>query len=146
MLQKIEPPTKKKVSLPVLLTRESFGSQVLENLDNLLENLIDSIPEVNAAALVSTEGEILASAMPKDVEETTIAVMLAALLSLAESAINLIKRGEFEQVFIRGSDGYLLVVPAGPNGLLSVSTEKDVRLGLIYLDCKRTCEKIAKLI
>jgi predicted regulator of Ras-like GTPase activity (Roadblock/LC7/MglB family) len=146
MLQNIEPPTKNKVNLPVFLTRESFEFQVLDNLDNLLENLIDSIPEVNAATLVSTEGEILASVMPKDVEETTVAVMIAALLSLAESAITLIKRGEFEQLYVRGNDGYLLVMPAGPNGVLSVSTGKDVRLGLIFLDCKRTCEKIAKLI
>jgi len=35
---------------------------------------------------------------------------------------------------------------AGPNAVLTVSTTKDVRLGLIFLDCKRTCEKIAKLI
>ncbi|MFX0007222.1 MAG: roadblock/LC7 domain-containing protein [Promethearchaeota archaeon] len=146
MLQNIEHPPKKKVNLPDFLTRESFESQVLDNLDNLLENLIDSIPELNAATLVSTEGEILASVMPKDVEENTVAVMIAALLSLAESAITLIKRGEFEQLYIRGNDGYLLVMPAGPNGVLSVSTGKDVRLGLIFLDCARTCEKIAKLI
>jgi predicted regulator of Ras-like GTPase activity (Roadblock/LC7/MglB family) len=146
MLQRIEPPEKQEVNIPEFLTRQAFETPVLDKLDDLLENLIDSIPEVKAAALVSTEGEILASAMPKDVEETTVAVMIAALLSLAESAISLIKQGEFEQLFIRGKDGYLLVVPAGPNGVLSVSTSKDVRLGLIYLDCMKVSEQIAKLI
>ncbi|MEJ2251933.1 MAG: hypothetical protein P8Y97_20020 [Candidatus Lokiarchaeota archaeon] len=47
---------------------------------------------------------------------------------------------------VKGSDGYLLVLAAGPNAVLTVSTTKDVRLGLIFLDCKRTCEKIAELI
>ncbi|MFX1366937.1 MAG: roadblock/LC7 domain-containing protein [Promethearchaeota archaeon] len=146
MLQHIEPPGKQKAKFPEFLTRQAFESHVLENLDNILEKLIDSIPEVNAATLVSTEGEILASVMPKDVEETTIAVMIAALLSLAESAITLINRGEIQQLYIKGIDGYLLVLRAGPNAVLSLSASKDVRLGEIFLYCIRTCEKIAKLI
>ncbi len=72
--------------------------------------------------------------------------MTAALLSLAESAITLIKSGEFEQLYIKGNDGYLLVLPAGPKAVFSVSTTQDVRLGLIILDYKQTSEKIARLI
>jgi predicted regulator of Ras-like GTPase activity (Roadblock/LC7/MglB family) len=108
--------------------------------------LIETIPEVKAATIVSIEGEILASALPQDVDEITIAVMTAALLSLAESAITLIKSGEFEQLFIQGRDGYLLVLPAGHYAVLSVSTTRDIQLGLIYFDCMRTAEKIANLI
>ncbi len=51
-----------------------------------------------------------------------------------------------DQLYIKGSEGYLLVMQAGPNAVLTVSTSKDVRLGLILLDCRRTCEKIAQLI
>ncbi|MFX1430779.1 MAG: roadblock/LC7 domain-containing protein [Promethearchaeota archaeon] len=146
MLQHIEPPDKKKGQSVEYLTRHSFESPILDNLDNILEKLIVSLPEVNAATIVSTEGELIASALPKDVDEMTISVMLAALLSLAESAITLIKSGDFEQLFIQGRDGYLLVLPAGPNAVLSVSTTRDVRLGLIYLDCMKVSEQIAKLI
>jgi predicted regulator of Ras-like GTPase activity (Roadblock/LC7/MglB family) len=56
------------------------------------------------------------------------------------------EKGNFEQLYVRGDEGYLLVLQAGPNAVLTVSTTKDVRLGLIFLDCKRTTEKIAKLI
>ena len=56
------------------------------------------------------------------------------------------QKGDLEQIMVKGSDGVLLVLAAGPNAVLTVSTTKDVRLGLIFLDCKRTCEKIAKLI
>ena len=146
MLQYIEPPDSQRVRSPEFLSKQMFESPVLENLDSILVKLIGTIPKVKAATIVSTEGEIIASALPQDVDEITIAVMTAALLSLAESAITLIKSGEFEQLYIRGKDGYLLVLPAGPNAVLSVSTKKDVRLGLIFLDCMRTAEKIAKLI
>ena len=42
------------------------------------------------------------------------------------------EQGEFEQLYVKGSDGYLLVLSVGPNDVLSVSTTKDVRLGLKF--------------
>jgi predicted regulator of Ras-like GTPase activity (Roadblock/LC7/MglB family) len=117
-----------------------------ESLDTILKKLLAAIPEVKAAAIVSVEGLPIASALPQGVDETRIAAMTAALLSLAERAAMEMNKGEFEQVYVKGSSGYLLVLSAGQNAVLTVSTTKDVRLGLIFLDCKRTCEKIAKLI
>jgi len=117
-----------------------------ENLDDILKKLLSAIPEVKAAAIVSAEGLPIASALPQGVDETRIAAMTAALLSLAERSVIEMDKGEFDQLYVKGSDGYLLVLQAGPNAVLTVSTTKDVRLGLIFLDCKRACEKIAKLI
>ena len=117
-----------------------------ENLDDILKKLLAAIPEVKAAAIVSAEGLPIASALPQGVDETRIAAMTAALLSLSERAVIEMEKGLFEQLYVKGSDGYLLVLQAGPNAVLTVSTTKEVRLGLIFLDCKRTCEKIAKLI
>lgn len=117
-----------------------------ENLDDILKKLLSAIPEVKEAAIVSAEGLPIASALPQGRDETRIAAMTAALLSLSERAVIEMEKGEFEQLYVKGNDGYLLVMQAGPNAVLTVSTTKDVRLGLIFLDCKRTCEKIAKLI
>ncbi len=117
-----------------------------ENLDEILKKLLAAIPEVVSAAIVSAEGLPIASALPAGIDETRIAAMTAALLSLAERSVIELSKGIFEQLYIKGDDGYLLVLQAGPNAVLTVSTTKDVRLGLIFLDCKRTCEKIAKLI
>jgi predicted regulator of Ras-like GTPase activity (Roadblock/LC7/MglB family) len=121
-------------------------SETGESLDDILKKLLAAIPEVKAAAIVSAEGLPIASALPQGVDETRIAAMTAALLSLAERSVIEMEKGEFDQLYVKGSDGYLLVLQAGPNAVLTVSTTKDVRLGLIFLDCKRTCEKIAKLI
>ena len=121
-------------------------SSTPETLDVILKKLLSAIPEVKAAAIVSVEGLPIASALPQGIDETRIAAMTAALLSLAERAIQEMRKGDFEQVYVKGSDGYLLVLAAGLNAVLTVSTTKDVRLGLIFLDCKRTCDKIAKLI
>jgi len=123
-----------------------MAEPVPETLDIILKKLLSAIPEVKAAAIVSVEGLPIASALPQGIDETRIAAMTAALLSLAERAIQEMRKGDFEQIYVKGTDGYLLVLSAGQNAVLTVSTTKDVRLGLIFLDCKRTCDKIAKLI
>ena len=115
-----------------------------DTLDDLLKKLLGAIPEVKSAAIVSAEGLPIASALPQGVDETRIAAMTAALLSLSERAIMEMGKGDFDQLYIKGSEGYLLVMQAGPSAVLVVSTTKDVRLGLILLDCRRTCDKIAR--
>ncbi len=117
-----------------------------DSLDEILKKLLAAIPEVKADAIVSAEGLPIASALPQGVDETRIAAMTAALLSLSERAVIEMEKGEFDQLYVKGTEGYLLVLQAGPNAVLTVSTTKEVRLGLIFLDCKRTCEKISKLI
>ncbi|MHA1720928.1 MAG: roadblock/LC7 domain-containing protein [Promethearchaeota archaeon] len=117
-----------------------------ETLDDILKSLLASIPEVQSAAVVSIEGLPIASALPPEVDETRIAAMTAAILSLAERAAQEFSKGLFEQVFVRGQNGYVLTMAAGPNAVLTISTSKNVKLGLIFLDTKRTCDKISKLV
>ncbi|MHA1674541.1 MAG: roadblock/LC7 domain-containing protein [Promethearchaeota archaeon] len=117
-----------------------------ETLDDILHDLLYSIPEVQAAAIVSVEGLPIASALPPDADETRIAAMTAAILSLGERAAQELGKGTLEQVFVRGINGYILTMSAGPNAVLTISTTKDIKLGLMFLDTKRTCEKIVKLV
>ncbi|MHA1321075.1 MAG: roadblock/LC7 domain-containing protein [Promethearchaeota archaeon] len=119
-------------------------------MGSILNKLLRAIPEIKSAAIVSAEGLPIACAFPKksmrqEIDETRVAAMTAALLSLSEKAIIEMGKGDFDQLYIKGSEGYLLVMQAGPNVILIVSTTKDVRLGLILLDCRRACEKIAQI-
>jgi predicted regulator of Ras-like GTPase activity (Roadblock/LC7/MglB family) len=124
-----------------ILKLEKFPSTP-DSLDDLLNNLLNAVPEIEAAAIVSVEGLPIAFALSRDVDETKIAAMVATLQLLSKRVIIEMQKGDFDQLYIRGSDGYLLVLQAGPNAILMVSAAKDARLGLILLDCKNTCEKI----
>lgn len=103
-------------------------------------------PDVKAAAIVSTEGLPITSALPKGVDETRIAVMSASLNKLAKYSNNESENGDFDHICIKGSEGYLLIMQAGYNAILTVSTAKEVRLEQTILDLKRTCDRIADLI
>lgn len=117
-------------------------------LEEILKELESSIPEIEAAAIVSAEGLPIASALPRDVDETRVAAMTAAMLSLGERAAFELGKGELEQVFVRGVQGYIISMAAGPekNAVLTVSATENVKLGLIFLDMKRTVEKIEKVL
>ncbi|MEM2146027.1 MAG: roadblock/LC7 domain-containing protein [Candidatus Jordarchaeaceae archaeon] len=117
-----------------------------ETLEGILKDLEASVPEIQAAAIVSVEGLPIAAQLPADVDETRVAAMTAAMLSLGERAAQELGKGELEQVFISGKDGYILVTSAGPNAVLTVSTTKNVKLGLIFLDMRRSAQRIAELI
>ena len=71
--------------------------------------------------------------------------MTAILQSLAKKSVNEIQLGKFDQLYIKGSDGNLITLQAGPNALLTVFTTKEVKR-LMLLDLKKWAEKIAKLI
>ena len=104
-------------------------------------------PGVEAVAIVLFEGIPIVSALPQGVDETRIAATNATLLTLSERAIiEEMKKGNFDWTCIKGSEGNLLIMQAGPNAILIVSTRNDARLGLILLDCRRICERIAQLI
>jgi len=103
-----------------------------ENFDEILKKLLSAIPGVNAAVIVSTEGLPIISVNPQSFDEIRIAAMTAVLYSLAKKFVIEMKRGKFDQLYIKGIDGYLLVLEVSPNAVLILSTTKDVRLGKIF--------------
>ncbi len=117
-----------------------------ENLEDILKDLFVLIPATQSAAVVSIEGLPIASILPPNEDETKNAAMIATILSLAELATQEFGKGFFEQVFIRGQDGYVFTMAAGQTAVLSFCTTKDIILGIIFEDALPTCEKIAKYL
>ena len=74
------------------------------------KSLFFNIPEVKGAMIVSTEGLPIASMLPQGIDEERIAAMTATLFSLSEKAIIEMGKGDINQFYIKGSEGYLLVM------------------------------------
>jgi len=110
----------------------------LESLDDLLSKLIRAIPEIKAVVIVTAEGMPIASMTPQEVDDVKVSAMVSALLSISEQVIIDMKKGDFHQLNIKGSEGFILVLQASPNEVLMVSTTSDVRLGLLFLELNQT--------
>jgi len=120
-------------------------SRTEQMVDRLREMQI-STPDIEASAVVSVDGLIMASSLPANVEEDRIAAMSAAMLSLGERISSELGRGTLEQVYIRGDDGYVILTEIGEEAVLTALARKEAKLGLVFLDMRRAAEDLAKFV
>lgn len=117
-----------------------------EEMVKLLKELQVTTPDIEASAVVSVDGLIIASALPADVEEDRVSAMSAAMLSLGERIASELRRGELNQVFVRGAEGYVLLMSVGQEAVLTALARKNAKLGLVFLDMKRTSAELSRLV
>jgi len=104
-----------------------------DSLQDTLKKIIADIPEAKAAQLTTDTGQPLASILPSDADDMRFAAMTAALCSLSERAINEFNLGNFDQLYVKSTEGYILILHAGEDQVLTVSTKKDIRLAPILM-------------
>ena len=117
-----------------------------DRLAAVLDSFLGVSAEAEAAAVVSADGLPMASALPPHVEEDRLAAMSAALLTLGERAAEGLGRGDLGQVFIEGTDGYVVLMAAGPHAVLVVITSKRSKIGLALFEMRRTAAQISDIM
>ncbi len=115
-------------------------------LTSILTDLNGSSADIDASAVISTDGLMMAAMLPAGMDEDRVGAMAAAMLSLGDRTAQELSRGNIEQVLIKGENGYVLMTHAGEEAVLSILAKPSARLGLIFLDVKRAAESIAKVI
>jgi predicted regulator of Ras-like GTPase activity (Roadblock/LC7/MglB family) len=101
---------------------------------------------VEAAALVSEDGLMIASALPSDLDETRAAGMSATLLSLGTRAALELGRGEVQEVLVRGEFGYAVMISVGRGVLMLAVTNAQAKLGLVFFDMREAIASIKKIL
>lgn len=117
-----------------------------EALNRVLRSLLSGTPDLDASALISEDGLMIASAMPAHIEEVRVAGMSATLLSLGTRAAHELERGNLEQVLVRGSFGYAVMMTAAPGTVLLVLATRNAKLGMVFLDMDRAVKEITKIL
>ncbi|MEJ2619256.1 MAG: roadblock/LC7 domain-containing protein [Candidatus Thiodiazotropha sp.] len=115
-------------------------------LASILSDLNGSSADIEASAVISTDGLIMASLLPANLDEDRVGAMSAAMLSLGDRTASELTRGSLEMVLIKGSDGYVVMTHAGEEAVVSVQAKSSAKLGLVFLDIKRAAEAINKVI
>lgn len=124
---------------PRTLTRE-------ERLEASLNSLMTRSTDIQAAALVSMDGFVMASALPEGMQEDRVGAMSAAILGLGERAAAELGRGHLTQVFIEGEGGYVILISAGERGVLTALTLADSKVGLVLYDMKAAAAEMAAIL
>jgi predicted regulator of Ras-like GTPase activity (Roadblock/LC7/MglB family) len=117
-----------------------------EMINSILSDLNGSSTDIEASAVLSTDGLMIASMLQASMDEDRVGAMSAALLSLGDRTASELNRGTLEQVLIKGDNGYILMTHAGNDAVLTVLAKKNARLGLIFLDVRRAADSIVKIL
>ncbi len=111
-----------------------------------LRDLQVASPDIEASAVVSVDGLIMASALPADAEEDRVSAMSAAMLSLGERIAHELGRGQLDEVYIRGESGFVLLTAIGDEAVLTALARHNAKLGLIFLEMRRAAEDLVRLV
>jgi len=111
-----------------------------------LRDLASGTPDIEASAVVSIDGLIMASNLQAGTEEDRVSAMSAAMLSLGERIATELGRGSLDQVYIRGDNGYVILMSVGEEAVLTTLVRENAKLGLIFLDMKRAADDLGKLV
>lgn len=115
-------------------------------LKSILSELNGTSADIEASAVISTDGLTMASALPQNLDEDRVGAMSAAMLSLGDRTAQELERGGLEQVLIKGSRGYVLMTYAGKEAVLTVLAKPNAKLGLIFLDVKRAAASVSSML
>ena len=120
----------------------SRAEQIVERLRNMQA----AAPDIEASAVVSVDGLIMASALQQGVEEDRVSAMSAAMLSLGEGFSGELGRGVLEQVYIKGAKGAIILTAIGEEAVLTAMARQEAKLGMIFLEMRRAAEDLVKLV
>jgi uncharacterized protein len=111
-----------------------------------LRSMQASASDIEASAVVSVDGLIMASALQQGAEEDRVSAMSAAMLSLGERIAQELGRGQLEQVYIKGDKGFIVLISVGEEAVLTALARQEGKLGLVFLEMRRAAEDLTKLV
>lgn len=119
-----------------------------EELEVQLRDLRNGTSDVEAAVVVSSEGLVLASAVPAELDDEKLSAMGGAMQSLGERIASELARGDLEQVMVRGDEGYVLLMPIGSSRdvMLTILARKEAKLGWVMLESRRIASQLSELL
>ncbi|CAL9653265.1 MULTISPECIES: roadblock/LC7 domain-containing protein [Streptomyces] len=110
-----------------------------------LRGLRTRIPRLTGALAATVDGLVLAHDVP-DTEPEGLAALTAAALGVAYRMTDAAARGDFRELLVRGSGGYVATYAAGATAVLTLLAEDRVNVGRLHLEGRRSGARIADLV
>jgi len=110
-----------------------------------LNEVMEKDKSIESLVVVSKDGLPISSTLPVEEEEKTAAVS-ASLIMLGERAIEDFRKGTFEEIITRGTEGYIVIVNLNQSSALLAVLHKEAKLGLIRFELKTLSKSIADIL
>ena len=132
--------------MPLPMLGRKTVESVRDQLVSILKEMESKDPEIEGSVLIRTDGLVLASALPAEIDRDLVAAMSASALNVSTRVLEELGKGEIENVIIRGSMGVVMVISVAQDIVLAAIGKKDANLGLMLVEMRRAAEKLKNII
>jgi hypothetical protein len=116
-----------------------------DRIKETLKDLTTHAADIEGAALVSYDGMMIANVLHADSPSDMVAAMTATLLNLGKLCVDMLQRGEVEQVFVKSQNGYIVIGKAGERNVITLLARREAKIGILMNEIKRTAEELLKI-
>lgn len=113
-----------------------------EILSSHLQTVLQNSSGLDALALINMDGVEIASALLPGTNKERLAAMTLAVLSLGLQIAGEFDRGRLEELYIKGTKGFILVMPLDDEAILIALARENARPGLVLLDLRHIAGKM----
>jgi uncharacterized protein len=114
-------------------------------LTTVLKDLIATSNDIEASGIVSTDGLMIASVLPANMDAHRVAAITATMLSLADKIALELTSDAMDQMLIKSAKGSVLLTYVGEDVGLVVLVKPDAKLELILQEIGKAIESISGL-
>ena len=118
---------------------------LFKEINEVLNHLQASTPDVTASALVRQDGLVVASIVPSGVSERMLAALTAAALGVGNRISREFKQGKLKKVLVDSEKGQLVLMSL-KNNILSVLVRPESNLGYVFMQLEKTVKNLEELV
>lgn len=116
-----------------------------EELDDVLTTLMQ-VGQIKACGIVSKEGLLINSRTPPDVDARIFSALCSTIMGAAEAASGQMTTGGVSQISVKTEKGTIVLIPAGVKSILTVLTEPEAQLGLIFFEMETIAQEVNRIM
>ena len=129
------------------LEEEIIDLVSLVDLVEFREVMTEKAPSYDIAFVEGSITRKKDEARLQDIRERS-GLLVALGACAATGGLNKLKnaRGNLDQVYIKGTDGFIVLTAIGDEAVLTALAHKKAKLGMIFLEMRRAAEILVKLV
>ncbi len=122
-----------------------MNSLKVQNLHKELEKL-EGISDIIGTALVNRNGLLIASKLPRDIDDRKFCAMAATMFGAIETAASAIGSKFVDNLTVEFNDFQLIIMGAEQQLILVSLLNLNTNLGLIFIEIEETIKNVKKML
>jgi predicted regulator of Ras-like GTPase activity (Roadblock/LC7/MglB family) len=104
-------------------------------------NELNKTAGINGSMVVGQDGIVIAADMNTGLQDDTVGALASSIVSTVKSSLERLSNEGLKQITVEADKGKIFLTDVGI-GILAVTTESQVNVGMVRLEIKSAAEKI----